>query len=86
MCCVDFLINDITNFSIKDAITIEKAYDENRLEGIVFCAYKTNNLLSTSITNMIEIFDLHEQIFIVKDKQVYKLHVTKENIHKLFLS
>jgi hypothetical protein len=35
---------------------------------------------------MIEIFDLHEQIFIVKDKQVYKLHVTKENIHKLFLS
>lgn len=86
VCCVDFLINDIANSSIKNAITIEKAYDENRLEGIVFCAYKTNNLLSTSITNMIEIFDLHEQIFIVKDKQVYKLHVTKENIHKLFLS
>jgi hypothetical protein len=41
VCCVDFLINDIANSSIKDAITIEKAYDENRLEGIVFCAYKT---------------------------------------------
>ena len=52
----------------------------------MFCAYKTNNLLSTSIADMIEIFDLHEQIFIIKDEQVYKLHVTKENVHKLFLS
>jgi hypothetical protein len=86
VCCVDFLINDIANSSIEDAITIEKAYDENRLPGIVFCAYKTNNLLSTSIADMIEIFYLHEQIFVVKDKQVYKLHITKENVHKLFLS
>jgi hypothetical protein len=86
VCCVDFLINDIANSSIKDAITIEKAYDENRLQEIVFCAYKTKNLLSTSITDMIEIFDIHEQIFIIKDEKVYKLHVTKENVHKLFLS
>lgn len=86
VCFVDFLINDIANSSIRDAITIEKVYDENRLPGIAFCSYRTNNLLSASISDMIEIFDLHEQIFIVKDKQVYKLHVTKENVHKLFLS
>ena len=86
VCCVDFLINDIANSSIKDAVSIEKAYDENRLPGVIFCSYRTNNLLNTSITNIIEIFDLHEQIFIVKDKQVYKLHITKENVHKLFLS
>jgi hypothetical protein len=86
VCCVDFLINDIANSSIKDAIKVEKVYNENRLEGIVFCAYNTNNLLSASIADMIEIFDLHEQIFIIKDEQVYKLHVTKENVHKLFLS
>jgi hypothetical protein len=61
-------------------------YDENRLPGIAFCSYRTNNLLGASISDMIEIFDLHEQIFIVKDKQVYKLHVTKENVYKLFLS
>lgn len=86
VCCVNFLINDIANSSIKDAISIEKIYDENRLQGIIFCSYRTNNLLSASITDMIEMFDLHEQIFIVMDKQVYKLHVTKENVHKLFLS
>lgn len=86
VCCVNFLINDIANSSIKDAISIEKIYDENRLQGIIFCSYRTNNLLSASVTDMIEMFDLHEQIFIVRDKQVYKLHVTKENVHKLFLS
>jgi hypothetical protein len=86
VCCLDFLINDIANSSIEDAITIEKIYDENRLQGIIFCSYRTNNLLSASISDMIEIFDLHEQIFIVKDGQIYKLHVTKENVHKLFLS
>jgi len=86
VCFVDFLINDLANSSIREAITIEKVYDENRLPGIAFCSYRTSNLLSASISDMIEIFDLHEQIFIVKDKQVYKLHVTKENVHKLFLS
>lgn len=86
VCCVNFLINDIANSSIKDAISIEKIYDENRLQGIIFCSYRTNNLLGAPITDMIEMFDLHEQIFIVRDKQVYKLHVTKENVHKLFLS
>jgi len=86
VCCVNFLINDIANSSIKDAINIEKIYDENRLQGILFCSYRTNNLLSASISDMIELFDLHEQIFIVKDGQVYKLHITKENVHKLFLS
>ncbi len=86
ICCVDFLINDISKSSIKDAINIEKAYNENRLEGLVFCVYKTNNLLNSSIPDIIETFNLHEQIFIIKDEQVYKLHITRENIHKLFLS
>ncbi len=86
LCCMDFLINDIANSSLKEAINIEKAYDENRLEGLVFCTYKTANLLNASITDMIEIFNLHDQIFILKDEQIYKLHITKENVHKLFLS
>jgi hypothetical protein len=29
---------------------------------------------------------MHDQIFIVKDDEVYKLHITKENVHKLFLN
>jgi len=29
---------------------------------------------------------MHDQIFILKEDEVYKLHITKENVHKLFLS
>ena len=86
ICCIDFLIDDIANSSINEAIDLEKSYNENKLEGIVFCAYKANNLLGASITDLIKIFDLHDQIFIIKDEQVYKLHLSKENVHKLFLS
>jgi len=35
---------------------------------------------------MIELFEMHDQIFILKDAEVYKLHITKENVHKLFLN
>jgi hypothetical protein len=38
------------------------------------------------IKHLIELFEMHDQIFILKEDEVYKLHVTKENVHKLFLS
>ena len=31
-------------------------------------------------------FEAHQQIFVVKEDELYKLNITKENIHKLFLS
>jgi hypothetical protein len=85
ICCIDFLIDEIANSSINEAINMEKSYNENRLKGLVFCAYKANNILGASITDLIKIFDLHDQIFIIKKEQIYKLHLTKENVHKLFL-
>ena len=86
ICLVDFLINDIATSSISEAISLEKQYDKNRLEGLVFCAYELNNLFKASTTEMIEMFELHDQVFILNNDQIYKLHLTKENMHKLFLS
>jgi ParG len=86
VCCLDFLINDVAKSSIKQALTIEKAYDSSRIPGLVYCAYKTKTLLGSEIKDMIELFELHDQIFIVKVDDVYKLHITKENVHKLFLN
>jgi hypothetical protein len=86
VCCLDFVINDVANSSIKQALTIEKAYDNNRIPGLVYCTYKTETLLDSEIRDMIELFEMHDQIFIVKDDEVYKLHITKENVHKLFLN
>lgn len=86
VCCLDFVINDVAKSSIKQALTIEKAYDNNRIPGLVYCTYKTETLLDSEIRDMIELFEMHDQIFIVKDDEVYKLHITKENVHKLFLN
>jgi hypothetical protein len=86
VCCMDFLINDIGKDSFKQALTLEKAYDDNRIAGLMYCTYKTNNLLNLEIKDLIKLFDMHDQIFILKEDEVYKLHITKENVHKLFLS
>jgi hypothetical protein len=86
ICCMDFLINDIAKFSLKQALTIEEAYNNSRIPGLMYCTYKTEILLNSEIKDMIELFEMHDQIFIVKNDEIYKLHVTKENVHKLFLN
>lgn len=83
---IDFLINDIASSSISEAVSLEKQYDKNRLEGLVFCAYGITNLFNASSSELIEIFDSHDQVFLLKDDQIFKIHLTKENIHKLLLS
>ena len=86
VCCLDFLINDVAKASLKQALTIEKVYDNNRLAGSTYCTYKTATLLNSEIKNMLELFELHDQIFLLNGDAVSTLHVTKENIHKLFLN
>jgi hypothetical protein len=86
VCCMDLLMDSMAKLSLKEALKLEKAYDENRLAGLMYCAYKTETLLSAGIRDMIELFKNHDQIFIIKEDELYKLHITKENVHKLFLS
>jgi hypothetical protein len=86
VCCMDFLSGDVGKASLKQALVIENAYDNDRLAGLMYCTYKTDSLLNSEIKDLIELFDMHDQIFILKEDEVYKLHVTKENVHKLFLS
>jgi hypothetical protein len=83
---VDFFINDIANSSVREANYLEKEYDKDRLEGLVFCTYEIGNLAKMSIREMLEMFNVHDQVFVISYDQVYKLHLTKENLHKLFLS
>jgi hypothetical protein len=83
---MDFIIGDIAKSSLNQALEIEEAYDKNRIPGLMFCTYKTETLLSSGISDMIDLFSKHDQIFILKEDQLYKLHITKENVHKLFLT
>ncbi len=86
VCCMDFLINDVGKRSLSQALAIEKAYDDDKIGGLMYCTYKTDILLDSDTQDLIELFELHDQIFILKKDEVYKLHVTKENVHKLFLN
>lgn len=86
LCCLDFLINDIAKTSMKQALAIEHVYDNHRLPGTAYCSYKTDTLLNSDLENLIELFEMHDQIFLLKNDEVYKLHITKENVHKLFLN
>ena len=86
LCCVDFVITDIANNSLNHAMELEKEYDKARLPGLMFCPYKASDLIKSDITNMIELFLMHDRIFVLKDDDIYKLHITKESIHKIFLN
>ncbi len=86
VCCTDFLINDIAKSSIKYALSMERTYDNDRIAGFMFCTYKTDTLLHGDISSMVELFELHDQVFIVRESDIYKLHITKESTHKFFLS
>jgi len=86
LCCVDFVITDIAKNSFDQAMELEKAYDESRLPGLMFCPYKSSDLMNSDITDLVELFMMHDRIFIVKNDDIYKLHMTKESIHKVFLN
>ena len=86
VCCLDFLINDVARDSLRQALTIEEAYNNNRIPGLTYCTYMTATLLNSGIKNILDLFQLHDQIFLLTGDEVHKLHVTKENVHKLFLN
>ena len=86
LCCVDFVITDIANNSLNHAMELEKEYDKARLPGLMFCPYKASDLIKSDITNMIELFLMHDRIFVLKNDDIYKLHITKESVHKIFLN
>ena len=86
VCCMDFLINDVAKSSLKQAMTIEPAYDNDRISGFMFCTYRTDTLLNADMASILELFELHDQVFVLKESEVYKLHVTKESVHKFFIS
>jgi len=86
ICLFGFISGDISKSSFKEAVKLEAMIDENRLQGMTFCPYRTNTVISAEIGDMMELFSHHDRIFILKGGEVYKLHLTTESVHKLFLN
>ena len=86
VCCVDFVVGDVANKkSLSHSVKVEQEYNKNRTGGLMFCPYKTPDLLSAGIEDMIELFEEHDQIFILKGNKVYKLHLSLESTHKMIM-
>ena len=87
VCCVDFMLGDIANHrSLSQAVKIEHGYNKQRVGGLMFCPYKTPDLLTAGISDLIDLFEEHDQIFILKGDKVYKLHLSLESTHKMIMS
>ena len=87
ICCIDFILGDIANKkSLSQALKIEHEYNKSRMGGLMFCPYKTSDLFSAGINDMMELFEEHDQIFVLKEDKVYKLHLTLESVHKMIMS
>jgi len=85
ICGIGFFAGDMAHHgSLKKALAIEKAYNASRPKGFVFCPYQIRDLLSAGIDGLLELFQEHDQVYIQNKNSLYKLHVTEENIHKLF--
>lgn len=83
---IDFVLAEIAAFSLKDAMKIERDYEKAPFPGLVFCPYKAKDVMSSSVAEAMELFLMHDPFYILKDRELYKFHVTKESPHKLFLN
>ena len=87
VCFFDFKYENIMQTkSLQDVIIQEKKYNTQRTKKIKYCPYKLEYLLSLRIESLIELFEEHDQVYILKNDELYKLHLSKESIHKLFLN
>ena len=87
VCCIDFVLGDIAGKkSLSQALKVEHEYNKSRIGGLMFCPYNTSDLLSSGIEDMVELFEEHDQIFVLKGDKVYKLHLTLESVHKMIMS
>jgi len=86
ICGIDFVLSDIASDSIQEALKIENSYDKNPLPGIFFCPYKAEDVMKSSLKDTMDLFLMHDPFYILKKNELYKLHVTKESPHKLFLN
>jgi len=87
LCCMDFLIGDVAQKEgLLKSLKIEAGYNKTRCKGHMFCPYKTKHISKERIEDTLKLFHEHDQIYMLTNDSVFKLHVTEENVHKLFLN
>ena len=82
-----FLTGDLADKkSVSHSARFCQWYHKQGIEGITHCIAHAKNVLSGNVDDVLDLFETHDQVFIVKKDSLYKIHTSKENIHKLFLA
>ncbi|TBR23128.1 MAG: hypothetical protein EPO63_06190 [Candidatus Nitrosotenuis sp.] len=68
--------------SVSVINNFEKEYNTRRLRGVAICTYDSKDLAGSSFDDIIELFEEHDKIFILKKDDFYELSITKENFLK----
>ena len=68
--------------SISTINEFEREYNNRRLKGITLCGYDSHDFSGSSFDDIIELFEQHDKIFILKKDDFYELSITKENFLK----
>lgn len=82
-----FLSGDLSEKkSIDDAAKFCKWYGEKKIPGSTYCLVNCNSIPSGDIEELLKLFDSHDQVFIIRKNGLFKIHLSEESIHKLFLN
>lgn len=73
-CTIGFLTGDIChNASLEKALEVEKLYNSNMINGVMYCAYLLKDLLPNGVSNILELVKEHDQSFLVQKDKLYKI-------------
>lgn len=78
-----FLTGDLAKDSIKKSAKFCEWYDKKNVPGITHCIALTQTIMQNKIEDMLDLFNCHQQVFIVKNKKLHRLRVTEENFYTL---
>ena len=82
-----FLTGDLAEKkSITKSVDFCQWYHKQNVPGITHCIAHAEKIFSGNISNVLELFETHDQVFIIKKDSISKIHITKESIHKLLLN
>lgn len=85
-CFIGFMTEDIArHYSLQKASEIEKLYNTKNIGGIVICPYNMNRLNNFNFIDIFKLIQEHDQIFVLKENEIYELKIDKTNHAKLFL-
>lgn len=85
VCFMDCILENVAETSTKKALSLENEYNNGRLAGLTFCTYKVKTIMKNGVSDMLEILNAHDQVFVLKEDEIFKMHITKENTQKLLL-